>query len=168
MTGTLRRSVPQAAGAEAVHALDDELDRRIAYALVADGRCTLRELSELTGLSISAVQARVHRLTTDGVIRGYTAILDPDAIGLPLAALVAITPLDVDDQDDIPARLAALPQIESCHATAGGDSFMLFVRAASITALEEVLREIRGVANVSTHATVILHTFFERRTATRS
>ncbi len=143
--------------------LDDPTDRQIAAALVADGHTTLRSLAELTGLSVSAVQARVRRLETDGVIRGYTAIVEPEAIGLPLAALVSITPLDPAHEYDIPDRLRALPEIEACHSVAGEDSFVLFVRVASPGGLEELIREIRKRANVSTRTTVILQTFYEGR-----
>jgi Lrp/AsnC family leucine-responsive transcriptional regulator len=143
--------------------LEDDVDRKLAAALVADGRSTLKSLAEVTGLSVSAVQARVRRLEADGVIRGYTALLDPDAIGLPLAALIAITPLDPAQPDDAPDRLAGLPEIEACHSVAGNDSYVLFVRVASPTALEQLIREIRRRANVSTRTTVVLQTFFDRR-----
>lgn len=73
-----------------VRSLDDDIDRRIAAALIADGRSTLRTLAEATGLSVSAVQERVRRLEADGVIRGYTALIDPESVGLPLAAMMAI------------------------------------------------------------------------------
>jgi Lrp/AsnC family transcriptional regulator, leucine-responsive regulatory protein len=143
--------------------LTDPIDRQIAAALLADGRSTLKRLGEITGLSVSAVQARVRRLETDGVIRGYTALLDAEAIGLPLAALIAITPLDPAQPDDAPQRLKDLPEIEACHSVAGDDAYVLYVRVASPTALEHLIREIRRRANVSTRTTVVLQTFFERR-----
>lgn len=144
--------------------LDDATDRLIAAALVKDGRSTLKALAEVTGLSVSAVQARVRRLETDGVIRGYTALVDPAAIGLPLAAFIAITPLDPDHEYDIPELLAGLTEIEACHSVAGEDSFVLYARVGSPTALEELIREIRRRAKVSTRTTVVLQTFFEGRT----
>lgn len=143
--------------------LDDDIDRRIAAELIADGRATLKTLADATGLSVSAVQARVRRLESEGVISGYTAVVDPEAIGLPLAALVAVTPLDPAHEYDIPELLAALTAVESCHSVAGEDSFVLFVRVAGPTALEELIREIRRRANVSTRTTVVLQTFYERR-----
>ncbi len=143
--------------------IDDDTDRLIAAALVADGRSTLKSLAEATGLSVSAVQARVRRLETSGVISGYTALIDPEAIGLPLAAIVAITPLDPAHEYDIPERITGLTEVESCHSVAGEDSFVLLVRVASPTALEELIREIRRRANVSTRTTVVLQTYFERR-----
>jgi Lrp/AsnC family leucine-responsive transcriptional regulator len=147
--------------------LTDPVDRRIVTALVADGRSTLRELSEVTGLSVSAVQSRVRRLESDGVIRGYTALVEAGAIGLPLAAVIAITPLDPAQPDDAPDRLAELTEIEACHSVAGEDAYLLFVRVESPTALEALIREIRRLANVSTRTTVVLQTFFERPSVPR-
>lgn len=155
----------EADGRTARRVLTDPIDRKLAAALLADGRSTLRSLAELTGLSISAVQARVRRLESDGVIKGYAALLDAEAIGLPLAALIAITPLDPGQPDDAPERLAGLAEIEACHSVAGDDAYVLFVRVASPTALEQLIREIRKRANVSTRTTIVLQTFFERRAA---
>lgn len=146
-----------------VPALTDPTDRRIAAALLTDGRSTLKTLAELTGLSVSAVQARVRRLESAGVIRGYAALVEPESLGLPLAALIAITPLDPAQPDDAPERLAGLSEIETCHSVAGDDAYVLFVRVASPSALEELIRQIRKRANVSTRTTVVLQTFFERR-----
>ncbi len=145
--------------------LSDPIDRQIASALLTDGRSTLKALAEVAGLSVSAVQARVRRLESSGVIRGYTALLDAEAIGLPLAALIAITPLDPAQPDDAPERLNGLAEIEACHSVAGDDAYVLFVRVGSPTALENLIREIRRRANVSTRTTVVLQTFFERRAA---
>jgi Lrp/AsnC family transcriptional regulator, leucine-responsive regulatory protein len=145
--------------------LTDPIDRRIAAALLTDGRSTLKTLAEVTGLSVSAVQARVRRLEADGVIRGYAALVEPESLGLPLAALISITPLDPGQPDDAPDRLAGLSEIETCHSVAGDDAYVLFVRVATPTALEELIRQIRKRANVSTRTTVVLQTFFERRAA---
>jgi Lrp/AsnC family leucine-responsive transcriptional regulator len=143
--------------------LDDTTDRLLATELIRDGRSTLRTLAEVTGLSVSAVQARVRRMEADGVIAGYRADVAPESIGLPLAAFIAITPLDPDHEYDIPQRLSGCSEIEDCHSVAGEDSFVLYVRVASPRALEALIREIRRRANVSTRTTVVLQTFFEGR-----
>jgi Lrp/AsnC family transcriptional regulator, leucine-responsive regulatory protein len=143
--------------------LDDVIDKHLAALLVADGRLTLKNLAEASGLSVSAVQARVRRLESDGIIRGYRADVDPVALGLPLAAIIAITPRDPEHEYEIPERLGGLPEIESCHSVAGDDSFVLFVRVEDPLALEELIREIRRRTNVSTRTTVVLQTLFERK-----
>ena len=161
--GRVSQPTADGAGPSPRRNLTDPIDRQIAEALMTDGRSTLKVLGEVTGLSVSAVQARVRRLESDGVIRGYTALIDAESVGLPLAALIAITPLDPGQPDDAPERLAGLAEIEACHSVAGDDAYVLFVRVASPTALEQLIREIRRRANVSTRTTVVLQTFFERR-----
>lgn len=142
--------------------LSDPTDRQLATLLIADGRATLRSLAEKTGLSVSAVQARVRRLEHEHVIRAYTARIDPDALGLPLGAIIAVTPRDHEHEYDLPERIGELSEIESCHSVAGDDSFVLFVRVASPVALEALIREIRHRADVTTRTTVVLQTLFER------
>ena len=129
--------------------------------LVADGRATLAVLAEKAGLSVSAVQSRVRRLEARKVIRGYSAKVDPEALGHGLSAFVAITPLDPSQPDDAPARLRHLPAIEACHSVAGDESYVLLVRVATPRHLEQLLQDIRATANVHTRSTIILHTFYE-------
>lgn len=140
----------------------DEIDRMLVRELAADGRAKLAGLAEKAGLSVSAVQTRVRRLEVRGVIRGYTARIDPEAVGLMLSAFVAITPLDPSQPDDAPARLRHIEAIRSCHSVAGDESYILFVRVESPRALEHLLQEIRATANVSTRSTVVLQTFYDR------
>ncbi|MFF5228473.1 Lrp/AsnC family transcriptional regulator [Dactylosporangium sp. NPDC000521] len=141
----------------------EETDRAIVAALAGDGRLSYTDLAEKVGLSVSAVHQRVRRLEQRGVIKGYTARLDHDAIGLPLTAFVAIRPIDPSQPDDAPDRLAKLPEIESCYSVAGEDFYMLLVRVESPLALERLLQEIRTAANVITRTTVVLSTPYENR-----
>ena len=143
----------------------DEIDRIILQTLRADGRATLSRLSEVTGLSTSASQARLHRLEKTEVIRGYKALVDLDSIGLPIAAFIEITPLDPSAPDDAPDRLRQFSEIESCYSVAGESSYLLLVRVATPLRLEELLQKIRSAAGVSTRTTVVLSTPFEGRAA---
>ena len=140
-----------------------DVDRALLTALARDGRASYTDLAERVGLSVSAVHQRVRRLEQRGLITGYAAKVDAKAVGLPLTAFVNITPIDVSQADDAPARLAHLTAIEACHSVAGVDSYVLKVRTASPDALEALLAEIRKVANVTTRTTVVLSTFYEDR-----
>lgn len=141
----------------------EELDARIAAVLAADGRCSYTDLAERVGLSVSAVHQRVRRLEKRGVIRGYTAQIDSEQIGLPLTAFVSLTPIDPAAPDDYPQRLAAMPEIEACHSVAGVESYIVKVRVESPAALEALLGQIRGTAGMTTRTTVVLSTPFEGR-----
>jgi Lrp/AsnC family leucine-responsive transcriptional regulator len=121
------------------------------------------DLARETGLSVSAVHQRVRRLQKRGVIRGYAAVLDHEAVGLPLTAFVSIKPIDPSAPDDAPEKLTHLDEIEACHSVAGEESYILKVRVTSPSALEELLQQIRAAANVSTRTTVVLSTPYEGR-----
>ncbi|NUS41976.1 MAG: Lrp/AsnC family transcriptional regulator [Terrabacter sp.] len=141
----------------------DDVDRALVRALREDGRATLAALAGVTGLSQSAVQARVRKLEARRVITGYRAVVDPDAVGLPIAAYVEITPLDQSQADDAPDRLRDVPGIEACWSVAGNANYLLLVRVSSPSALEDLLGVIRREASVSTRSTVVLRTYFEGR-----
>jgi Lrp/AsnC family leucine-responsive transcriptional regulator len=143
----------------------EEIDRRIVSLLSRSGRMSFTELARQAGLSVSAVHQRVRRLEADGVITGYVALCDPEIIGLPLTAFVSIKPFDAAAPDDLPERLRHLTAIEACHSVAGDENYILKVRVASPAALEELLQQIRGAANVATRTTVVLSTPFENRPA---
>ena len=143
--------------------MDDSVDLAILAAISQDGRATLAQLSEAVGLSVSAVQSRLRRLESRGVIAGYRPIIDAEAVGKPLAAFIEITPLDPAQPDNAPELLEHLDEIEACHSIAGEASYMLFVRVATPRALEQLVRDIRLAANVSTRTTVVLQTFYEHR-----
>jgi Lrp/AsnC family leucine-responsive transcriptional regulator len=148
--------------ADAADDLDD-IDRTLVRELVADGRATLAHLAAVAGLSVSAVQSRVRRLETRGVVLGYRARVDPEAVGNMLSAFVSITPIDPSQPDDAPARLEHIEAIESCHSVAGDESYVLLVRVRSARALEDLLQRIRTAANVRTRSTIILQTFYDGR-----
>ena len=131
--------------------------------LSADARATLSDLSAAVGLSISAVQTRVRRLETRGVITGYRATIEPASVGKPLSAFIEITPLDPAQPDNAPELLEHLGEIEACHSVAGKASYILFVRVASPRRLESLLGEIRTAASVNTETTIVLQTYYENR-----
>ena len=141
----------------------DALDLQILQLLAADGRLSFTDLAKQTGLSTSAAHQRVRRLEERGVIRGYSAVIDADAVGLSLTAFVSITPLDQADPDDLPERLAGIRAIEACHSVAGDQNYLLKVRVATPLALEALLAQIRGTAHVATRTTVVLSTPYENR-----
>ncbi|MDQ0381732.1 Lrp/AsnC family transcriptional regulator [Amycolatopsis thermophila] len=144
----------------------EPLDQAIARELAGDGRCSFTDLAERVGLSVSAVHQRVRRLEQRGVIQGYVARLDSEQIGLPLTALISLTPNDPAAPDDYPQRIEHIREIESCYSVAGDESYILLVRVASPRDLEELLRRIREAAKVSTRTTVVLSTPFEGRPPT--
>ena len=139
------------------------IDWQIIQILQEDGKTTYGELAKRVGLSQAAAHERVKKLEARGVIKGYTVIVDHDALGLPLTALISIKPIDPASPDDAPGRLEGITAIEACHSVAGDESYVLKVRVANPAALEQLLAEIRAKANVSTRTSVVLSTAYENR-----
>lgn len=143
----------------------EALDRSIVQLLAEDGRMSFTDLGKQTGLSTSAVHQRVRRLEDRGVIQGYRARVDYAEAGLPLTALISVTPFDPAAPDDVPERLQHLHEIDSCYSVAGEESYVLLVRVASPLALEDLLARIRAASNVTSRTTVVLSTPWEDRSA---
>ena len=144
------------------------LDRRdldILGALQRDARATYADVGKQVGLSPSSVHQRVRKLEQSGVIRGYRATVDPEAIGLQVTALVAAMPLDPKQPDDLPERVEELPEVEACYSVAGEANYVLKVRTRTTEALEDLLRTIREKGGVQTRTTIVLSTPFEDRPA---
>lgn len=141
----------------------DDVDRAIVRLLCADGRISFTDVAKATGLSTSAAHQRVRRLEQRGVVHGYTALVDATAVGLPMTALIACTPLDPADPDDLPERLAAVPAIEACYSVAGDANYVLKVRVPGPAELETLIAEVRARGHVATRTTVVLSVPFEGR-----
>jgi Lrp/AsnC family leucine-responsive transcriptional regulator len=141
----------------------DERDLAILDALQADARNTFAEIGKRVGLAPSSVHERVRKLEQIGVIRGYRAELDPEALGLFVTALVSATPLDARQPDDLADRIIEFAEVEDCHSVAGAENYILKVRARTPADLEDFLRRLREKASMQTRTTVVLSTPFEHR-----
>jgi Lrp/AsnC family transcriptional regulator, leucine-responsive regulatory protein len=116
----------------------DEIDRRLLEELGADGRLTMAELGRRINLSPPAVAERVQRLERSGVITGYKAVIDPKAIGYPLAAVVRVRPAS-RQLHTIPEVARDTPEVVECYRITGEDCFFLKLHLRSIDDLEEIL-----------------------------
>jgi Lrp/AsnC family leucine-responsive transcriptional regulator len=116
----------------------DSLNSRILEELQQDARVSVAELGRRVGLSAPAVAERLQRLESAGVVRRYTADIDPRALGYALSAVLRIRPA--------PRQLAKVaelarrtPQIVECHRVTGEDCFYMKLHVRSIEELEELI-----------------------------
>ena len=145
----------------------DEKDEKILEILQRDGRTTNVELARVVELTPSATLERVRKLEERGFIKGYSADLDPHALGLGLLAFIFVR---ADDYEDIiegaegtAEGLAALPSVQEVHHLAGEDCFLVKVRARDTDDLYRVLKEEFGRFKSirSTRTTIVLKTVKE-------
>ncbi len=140
----------------------DEIDRQILNILQQNARTSNAEIARQVGMAPSAVLERIRKLETRGVIRGYEARIDPEALGLNLLAFVAVR---ADDNGSAATgeTLARLPEVQEVHHIAGEDCYLVKVRVRDSKTLARLLREqFAGSGTVrSTRTTVVLETLHE-------
>jgi Lrp/AsnC family leucine-responsive transcriptional regulator len=142
----------------------DDIDHQLLALLVADARSSYADLARSVGLSAPSVHERVRRLERTGALLGYTARVDPAAVGLGVTALVGILQREGVEQDDLAEALARIEEIEDCWFVAGEEAFVVKVRVADVDALEQTLAALRRTPGVArTRTTVVLSTRFEGR-----
>lgn len=141
----------------------DEIDRRILNKLMENGRATWKVLALELELSQPTIADRVRRLEEQGVILGYRGVVTPAAIGLHLAAFVAVTLGRPDDREPFLKKIAKLPEIQECHHIAGDYDYLLKIRCANTKALDNLisgeLKNLKGV--LRTQTTIVLDTMKE-------
>jgi Lrp/AsnC family transcriptional regulator, leucine-responsive regulatory protein len=116
----------------------DDINRRLLDELQRDGRAGFAELGRRVGLSAPAVAERVGRLEREGVITGYRAEVDPQAIGYSLSAVVRIRPF-ARQLHKIPEIAAETPEIVECERITGEDCFLMRLHVRAMDDLEPVL-----------------------------
>lgn len=141
----------------------DPVDQQILSILRADGRASHAAIAKAVGLSAPAVGERVRKLEQSGVIRGYRAVFDPDALSLPICAFVAIIPQPRNPAANLVESLGNLPEVEELHAVAGDYSYIAKVRVGSTQDLDAFLDRLVVLDGVErTQTTVVLRTSLER------
>ena len=143
-------------GEQSVRQLD-AIDRAIIDTLRTDGRIAMIDLAERVGISRGNAYLRLDRLRKDGVITGFTAVVNPRRLGLDVAAYVNLK-VEQHDWRVIRERLLAVPEVEQVALLAGDSDFVVLIRAPDIHALRDlVLDRLGTVAGVnSTFTTLIL------------
>jgi Lrp/AsnC family leucine-responsive transcriptional regulator len=128
----------------------DQTDGRILEALQRDGRASFAELAREVSMSASAVAERVRRLEESGVISGYSAVVEPDRLGLTILAFVRLR-YPNGNYKPFHDLLAVTPEVVEAHHVTGEDCFVLKVLAASMTHLEQVTGRIGALGSITTN-----------------
>lgn len=122
----------------------DKVDRKILQFLQGNGRMSMTELAERVGMSVSPVTERVRRLEREGVITGYSARLNPQALGLGLLVFVEIKLRSKSGNifDDFRREVAKVPQILECYLVSGEYDYLLKLRLPDMAAYRDMLGNI--------------------------
>lgn len=143
----------------------DTVDRRIIALLLEDGRASYAAIGDGVGLSASAVKRRVDRLVADGIISGFTVVLDPDVLGWTTEAYVEVHCRGTISPDDLRAAFSRVPEVHAAATVSGAADAMLRIVAKDVRDLERALERVRQETdNVDrTETSIVLSRLIDRR-----
>ncbi|MDF2633243.1 MAG: transcriptional regulator, AsnC family [Pelosinus sp.] len=140
----------------------DNLDLKTIQQLMEKARTTWADLGSILGLSAPAAADRVHKLEERGIIKGYCALVDPEAIGYGLAAYIAIYLEKPEHRKEFLEFVQHRREIQECHHIAGDEDYVLKVRCKGTRDLERLVsEEIKSIPGIKTRTTVIMSTVKE-------
>ena len=141
----------------------DELDGRIVAALVENARATYAEIGARVGLSAPAVKRRVDRLRAAGAITGFSARVDPSAMGWTTEAYVELFCRGRTSPADIAAAVGKYPEVIAAATITGEADALLHIRAADVRHFERVVERIGAEPFVvRTRSVIVLSRLVDR------
>ena len=143
----------------------DAVDQRIIALLVADARASYAEIGSRVALSAPAVKRRVDRLRSSGVIKGFTAVIDPAAVGWTTEAFVELFCTGRTTPAQITVATRRHPEVIGAYTVSGEADALVHLRAADIAHLEQALERLRAEPFVtSTRSMIVLSRLVETPT----
>lgn len=136
----------------------DETDGRILAELANDARATYADIGERVNLSAPAVKRRVDRLLDNGVIRGFTTVVDRSALGWNTEAYVQVFRHGTIAPEQLRGAWIGIPEVISAATVTGTADAILHVIARDMRHLEEALERIRSAADVERSESIVVLT----------
>jgi len=134
----------------------DDTDERILAELTEHARATFAEIGEKVNLSAPAVKRRVDRMVANGVIKGFTTVVDRNALGWNTEAYVQVYCQGRIAPDELRAAWADIPEIVSAATVTGTSDAILHVLARDMRHLETALERIRSSADVERSESIVV------------
>lgn len=144
----------------------DVIDSKALGLLMQNGRMSWADLGAELGMSPPAAAERVHKMEEAGIVRGFTALVDPESAGYPLAAFVAVTLSANAVRAQFLAGIENVPEVLECHHVTGDDDYLLKVRVKGTVDLDRLLNdELKAKLGVGrSRTTIVLKTSKETTT----
>ncbi len=135
----------------------DAKDRRILGLVQRDGKMSQALIAKTVGLSTAAVNERLKKLEQAGVIRRFTALVDPKAVGMQVTAFIEVFLEHPRYEDPFLKRILDLDEVQECHHITGEFSVLLKVRLSDMESLQRlVISQLNGLQGVRQTRTVMV------------
>jgi DNA-binding Lrp family transcriptional regulator len=134
----------------------DDTDERILAELTDNARATFAEIGDKVNLSAPAVKRRVDRMLDSGVIKGFTTVIDRNAIGWNTEAYVQVFCHGTIAPDQLRAAWVSMPEVVSAATVTGTSDAILHVLARDMRHLETALERIRSSADIERSESIVV------------
>ncbi|OMC13447.1 MULTISPECIES: Lrp/AsnC family transcriptional regulator [unclassified Mycobacterium] len=134
----------------------NETDERILSELTENARATFAEIGQKVNLSAPAVKRRVDRMLDDGVIKGFTTVIDRNALGWNTEAFVQVFCHGTIAPDQLRAAWVDMPEVVSAATVTGTSDAILHVLARDMRHLETALERIRASADIERSESIVV------------
>jgi Lrp/AsnC family transcriptional regulator for asnA, asnC and gidA len=140
----------------------DEIDKKIIKVLQDDARTSLRKISELVKVSLGTVSNRVKKMEENGVIKGYSVILDPDQIGWELNVVIGLR-IQKGRLIEIQEKIAKDSRVHGVYDVTGDFDSMVIARAKNRKDLDDLSKNVLSIDGVERSIThLVLNTVKEK------
>lgn len=134
----------------------DDLDRKILRCLRENARMSASAIGTQVSLSVSAVIERIKKMESSGIIRQYTALIDPACVGRDIHAYISVSLEHPKHNENFSKCVRENQHIDECHYVTGDFDFLVKVATDSTRSLENVLGEIKSIKGVSLTRTLVV------------
>jgi len=143
----------------------DEIDRKIIRVLEKDARTSLRKISELVDVSLGTVSNRVKKMENNGVIMGYSVILNPDEIGWELNVVIGLR-IQKGRLIEIQEKIAKDSRVHGVYDVTGDFDSMVIARAKNRKDLDDLSKNVLSIDGVERSITHLVLNTVKEKTAT--
>ncbi len=133
----------------------DDLDRTLTTLFATEPKVGVLEASRRLGVARGTVQARLDKLSANGVITGWGPELSPEALGYPVTAFLTLEIAQAAGHDAVAARLADIPEVLEAFTITGAGDLMARVVARSNADLQRVIDRVLSDTAIRRSSTVI-------------
>ena len=135
--------------------IKDDIDKKIIGQYVLDARQSYHQVAKKIGVAVSTVQMRTKRLEKEGIIKGYTAVLDYEKLGLTLTAITEVTTTG-GKIAEVESRISQMPQANAVYDVAGNTDVIIVGKFRSTSDLSKFVKSVQAVPNVNRTETHIV------------
>ena len=142
--------------------MPDTIDYKLCELLQTRGRASQLELAQAVKLSQPAVAERLRKLEEQGIISGYTAVVNAKKLGKDITAFIGVFTNHPRYHESFVRSVTAIDEVLECHRVAGTDSYLLKIKTANTSSLDSLIARIRSINGVErTQTTIAIATLKE-------